>query len=240
MTEPRTLRLFDGIDLQYDDCEANVAEEFAAMFRSTWSRLPGGFRRVVTLYRESYRDQFAVLLKSFDREIAGRFNGKIHSLEFDSGVYHDASTQFDVVIAHELAHVFWLATGQSDHCNPGKDRLSEPFIDLQEGIRACKWAPEILAIEMGTRLRFPYHNFFELFNTELTEPVISAERHQEIISTNDDVWRTVYATDTPAVDVAKAGFFEEHSEYFNVALENEKWTNWTDLDQVKKLIHTES
>ncbi len=188
------------------------------------------------LYQEQPEINFAVVLRSLARKCAGRFDARIQTVEFDGNVLNDSVNRFDVVVAHELAHVFWTAVGQPDHNRRSHQSKAVTAEEFRTESIAINWAQEILAIEMGKRVGFEYDEFFMLFQTKLAQPVTAEDTVDSVCKEYDTHWAAHFFPDEQTVAVAKEKFLEQHSQYFSVALQGKNVDSWSSLEQVKEII----
>ena len=245
MTKPMTLQLFDGIDLQYEDCEAKVAEAFAAMCRSTWKSLPSGIRRVAQLYWEQHGAEFAVVLGELGGKTAGKCDFEDHVVKFDTRNFENADADlFSAAVGHELSHLFWFALDQEDHVyvESNKRRNLNNLTPQQEGaffreLSARGIATEMLAREMTRRLGLPQDKFIEWFYmTNESEAAVDVAKS---LDRQDAIWAAHSVGSNASVEDAKSNYFLQHRRFFEVAIENDEQLDWKDLEQVKNLINAE-
>lgn len=213
-------RLLSGANLSFDSSVEGDAERFRQVFLATWELMPAGIRRVLTSHWNerttgSLIEFFPFEWNSRKGNIGGQTLESGYRLQFNRDVFVLCDKiLFRVVIAHELAHAFFIASSQPQHV------VMATHVD--------KITTELLAFELTRRMGFPQDRLFEWINCSMSEqgPYLRAEcgeaewpgdelwaRWREL----ELSWQMAYRP-SATLDQAKADLYSEHAGYFNIAL----------------------
>lgn len=109
--------LVDGLTVSCNECDPKVAESFVTAFRSTWASLPKVVRHIVGEFLKEQRSE--ILFEPYQGTSAGDVDPQGKKLRYKSDVFaisrEDKPEFSNVIIAHELGHVFFIALGERLH-----------------------------------------------------------------------------------------------------------------------------
>lgn len=151
--------LAPGIALDTSACGPGDVARFVPLFQLVWNHLPEDVRHILQSHWSTQPGSPQIRLQSFGYNSGGNARSKGHDLRFNTDLFKIMPDWCGTaVIAHELGHIFFLATNEKCHAEAETSREFVPG-----------WACELINCELTRRWGYKQDELNEWLNCEVSD-----------------------------------------------------------------------